>query len=854
VFPLRFPSFALGEYQRAVIFAFKLADADNSGSITRPEFFMLLRSLRHFKRLWFAFKQVDVDQSHTLTLDEFVQGQARLALYELPQTRSSSSSDQGDTHHEVVSQRLRLLDAEAEELFRRIDTDRSGTLRFSELAAHSARLLVLKEQLAEEGGDEGVVYHAAVLSEAKLMREQELLEKQQKRSTTTTSASPTTVPRTAERLPAAEIISDNTATTSVMEGARRMASKTLSAALMHEQLLGDPDELASFECVAAAERQAVAAALKAKRVSALVRRKKRMPPIVRVVPEGDRSEQALLAALARLMLGFGHRVAEGTRQQRGLQLEGNAGAQQPSQCFLGSSRTNLLLAPLFNALTVAADSAYSLDLWRDTSSTARDNRKRGGNTFATSTTVGSAAAGSGAAAGRGGFRDVIASCSSSSSPQQLHEFRLYAMLAFAFFPRDGVPAPEEFLPSPAARRQRRKQQRKAKKLEKNRNDDSNTGSGGRGGGGDEGDDEKEQEREDWALALEAAAKATTVRARRLVVRPLCRVEAKKGLELLGLRLDLSQWTALWYALSRHNSGSCWPLPWERALAAGVGLSLPPPLPPQPQGRSSLRFLNDIRSSSNSSSSSSSSTHRINENNNAGDGLVLSSLAHSGRVSEQEQAADNDDAVTTALDVIAAQVKDLSICVARRTHDLSNIVLALRGAIVTVQQPTLEGKESQFHQQPHASTVMVVSGETDGGGGVVKARSYAGRALMDVVTDKLEQKKRVQFGEGQSLEDDGSVTAALVESGRRLRAERDRLERLIGAFAHSLRSTPPPTPKKRNASPTLGLTPDLPYVMTQQEFTALKHLVLVVKRMEEEAYEHENFFNPDTTPHHDNHSN
>ena len=60
--------------------AYKFADADGSGLITRPEFSLLLRSLVYYKELWENFESIDADADRRITLEEFERGAPIIGL------------------------------------------------------------------------------------------------------------------------------------------------------------------------------------------------------------------------------------------------------------------------------------------------------------------------------------------------------------------------------------------------------------------------------------------------------------------------------------------------------------------------------------------------------------------------------------------------------------------------------------------------------------------------------------------------------------------------------------------------------------------------------------------------------
>lgn len=124
-----FPCYNSPSYKPALVRAYKLADKDNSGLITKDEFPTLMRALSYFTDLWERFQKVDVDGDNSMTLQEFLAGREILGFSGLDET-------------------------EATNVFRRIDEDGSGSLRFFELGTYLARELALADKLSKADEEE----------------------------------------------------------------------------------------------------------------------------------------------------------------------------------------------------------------------------------------------------------------------------------------------------------------------------------------------------------------------------------------------------------------------------------------------------------------------------------------------------------------------------------------------------------------------------------------------------------------------------------------------------------------------------------------------------------------------------
>mmetsp|Transcript_45999 Transcript_45999/g.103901 ORF Transcript_45999/g.103901 Transcript_45999/m.103901 type:complete len:522 (-) Transcript_45999:154-1719(-) len=117
----KYPVFQQDDYKPALVRAYKTADADGSGFIERNEFALLLRSLDYFLNLWDNFKEIDLDGDRSITLEEFLVGRRALGLGHLG-------------------------DQEAMALFRQIDDDGSGALRFYEVAEFFANSMAAEDE------------------------------------------------------------------------------------------------------------------------------------------------------------------------------------------------------------------------------------------------------------------------------------------------------------------------------------------------------------------------------------------------------------------------------------------------------------------------------------------------------------------------------------------------------------------------------------------------------------------------------------------------------------------------------------------------------------------------------------
>lgn len=139
-----FPDYNHSHYKPALVWAYKMADSDHSGLITRSEFNLLLRCLATFQHLWKRFDELDKDSDHVLSLSEFLHGREALGLGNLDERRATA-------------------------LFNKIDVDKSGRLRFYELATHCAWFM------AEEDGEEDEAEKGAMAKQFEVGADGELV-------------------------------------------------------------------------------------------------------------------------------------------------------------------------------------------------------------------------------------------------------------------------------------------------------------------------------------------------------------------------------------------------------------------------------------------------------------------------------------------------------------------------------------------------------------------------------------------------------------------------------------------------------------------------------------------------------
>ena len=108
--------------KRALMRAYKFADADSSGLITRAEFTLLLRSLVYFKQLDAEFSAIDRDNDRRISVDELMHS--------------------GDRLQRLGLGRLRRKDVRA--LFKLMDADGEGMILFDEFCSYLSRLRALE--------------------------------------------------------------------------------------------------------------------------------------------------------------------------------------------------------------------------------------------------------------------------------------------------------------------------------------------------------------------------------------------------------------------------------------------------------------------------------------------------------------------------------------------------------------------------------------------------------------------------------------------------------------------------------------------------------------------------------------
>ena len=95
--------------KQALLRAYKFADQDGSGFITKNEFATLVRSLAYFKALAEEFREVDASGDRRIDFDEFLAGAPRMGL--------------------------NLGEAEARAIFDKMDADGGGLVLFEEFCA-----------------------------------------------------------------------------------------------------------------------------------------------------------------------------------------------------------------------------------------------------------------------------------------------------------------------------------------------------------------------------------------------------------------------------------------------------------------------------------------------------------------------------------------------------------------------------------------------------------------------------------------------------------------------------------------------------------------------------------------------
>jgi len=116
----RFPGF---NNKPALLRAYKFADADGSGLISKREFCLLLRSLFFFNELWAKFERIDTSNDRRVDLGEFARGAALIGLD--------------------------LTPGEARATFDEIDTNGGGAILFNEFCAYVCRMKAEELDAAE---------------------------------------------------------------------------------------------------------------------------------------------------------------------------------------------------------------------------------------------------------------------------------------------------------------------------------------------------------------------------------------------------------------------------------------------------------------------------------------------------------------------------------------------------------------------------------------------------------------------------------------------------------------------------------------------------------------------------------
>ena len=109
--------------KQALLRAYKFADQDGSGFITKNEFATLVRSLAYFKALAEEFREVDASGDRRIDFDEFLAGAPRMGL--------------------------NLGEAEARAIFDKMDADGGGLVLFEEFCAFMGRLKAEHRDRAE---------------------------------------------------------------------------------------------------------------------------------------------------------------------------------------------------------------------------------------------------------------------------------------------------------------------------------------------------------------------------------------------------------------------------------------------------------------------------------------------------------------------------------------------------------------------------------------------------------------------------------------------------------------------------------------------------------------------------------
>lgn len=107
----RFPALNI---KPALMRAYKFADADGNGFITKREFRLLMRSLVYFQQLWRQFAELDTDGDRRIDIDEFRRGSHLLGLDLSPE--------------------------EVDATFNEIDGSDGGMILFNEFCSYMSRL------------------------------------------------------------------------------------------------------------------------------------------------------------------------------------------------------------------------------------------------------------------------------------------------------------------------------------------------------------------------------------------------------------------------------------------------------------------------------------------------------------------------------------------------------------------------------------------------------------------------------------------------------------------------------------------------------------------------------------------
>lgn len=116
-------------HKKALMRAYRAADLQHDGTISRDEFPLLLKYIVYFDKLWEKFDSMDKDGDHQLNLEEFHQGAEMLGL----------GKEHGVTWATTVQE------------FGLMDADGGGAVRFDEFCAWSARKFVSAESSVKTG-------------------------------------------------------------------------------------------------------------------------------------------------------------------------------------------------------------------------------------------------------------------------------------------------------------------------------------------------------------------------------------------------------------------------------------------------------------------------------------------------------------------------------------------------------------------------------------------------------------------------------------------------------------------------------------------------------------------------------